>query len=79
VNGTAVTKTITCINSGQKEIPGKKNVLNNPLVNPEKLFLPPLNNKLGLVKNFVQAMDKNGTGFMYLKHKFPRPSDAEIK
>jgi hypothetical protein len=24
-------------------------------------------------------MDKNGAGFMYLKHKFPRLSDAKIK
>jgi hypothetical protein len=31
------------------------------------------------MKNFVKAMDENGTGFMYLKHKFPRLSDAKIK
>jgi hypothetical protein len=50
-------------------------VLNNPLVNPEKVFLPPL---LGLMKNF-KAIDKNGAGFMFLKHKFPRLNDAKIK
>jgi hypothetical protein len=60
-------------------IPRKKNVLNNPLVNPEQVFLPPLHIKLGLMKNFIQAMDKNGTGFMYLKHKFLRLNDAKIK
>jgi hypothetical protein len=54
-------------------------VLNNPLVNPEKVFLHPLYIKLGLMKNFVKAMDKNGVGFMYLKHTFPRLSDAKIK
>jgi hypothetical protein len=54
-------------------------VLNNPLVNPEKVFLPPLHIKLGLMKNFVKAMDKNGAEFMYLKHKFLRLSDAKIK
>jgi hypothetical protein len=53
-------------------------VLNNPLVNPEKVFLSPLHIKLGLMKNFVKAMDKNGAEFMYLKHKFPRLSDAKI-
>jgi hypothetical protein len=42
-------------------------VLNNPLVNTEKVFLPPLPIKLGLMKNFIKAMDKNGAGFMYLK------------
>jgi hypothetical protein len=57
----------------------KENALNNPLVNPEKVFLPPLHIKFGLMKNFVKAMDKNGVGFMYLKHKFPRLSDAKIK
>jgi hypothetical protein len=60
-------------------IPGKKNVLNNPLVNPEKVVLPPLHIKLRLMKNFVKAMDKNSTGFMYLKHKFSRLRDAKIK
>jgi hypothetical protein len=59
-------------------IPGKRNVVNNPLVKPEKVFLPPLHIILGLMKNFVEAMDKNGAGFMYLKHKFPRLSDAKI-
>jgi hypothetical protein len=33
-------------------IPRKKNVLNNPLVNSEKIFLPPLHIKLGLIKKF---------------------------
>jgi hypothetical protein len=54
-------------------------VLNNPLVNPEKMFLPPLHIKFGLMKNFVKAMDKNSAGFMYLKHKFLRIRDANIK
>jgi TRAP-type uncharacterized transport system substrate-binding protein len=34
--------------------------------------------KLGLVKNFVKAMDRNSTAFKYLKNKFPRTSDAKI-
>jgi hypothetical protein len=38
----------------------EKNVLNNPLVNPEKVFLPPLHIKLGLMRNFVKAINKNG-------------------
>jgi hypothetical protein len=54
-------------------------VLNNPLVNPEKVFLPPFHIQLGLTKNFVKAMDKNDAGFIYFKHKFPRLSDAKIK
>jgi hypothetical protein len=60
-------------------IPEKKNVLNNQLLNFEKVFLPPLHTELGLMKNFVKAMDKTGAGIIYLKHKFPRLSDAKIK
>jgi hypothetical protein len=42
---------------------GKKYVLNNRLVNPEKVFLPPLHIRLGLMKNFIKAMNKKGVGF----------------
>jgi hypothetical protein len=82
VNATAGTeKTITSKNSDQNTMhlfQERKNVLNNPLVNPEKVSLPPLHIELGLTKNFVEAMDKNGR-FMYLKHKFLMLSDAKIK
>ena len=57
----------------------QKNAINNPLVNPEKVYLPPLPIKLGLIKNFVKAMDQNTAGFTYLKNMFPRISDAKIK
>jgi hypothetical protein len=33
-------------------IPEQKNVVNIPLINPEKVYLPPLDIKLGLIKNF---------------------------
>ena len=32
---------------------------------------------MGLLKNFVKALDKNGAGFHYLKEKFPCVSDSE--
>ena len=35
--------------------------------------------KLGIVQNFVKAMDKNGEGFRFLKRKFPKLSEAKIK
>lgn len=59
--------------------PGLKNIKNPPLVQPNNIFLPPLHIKLGLVKNFVKAMDKNCDGFLYLKEKFPKLSEAKIK
>jgi hypothetical protein len=58
--------------------PGEKNA-NPPLVLPEKIYLPPLQTKLGLMKNVVNGMDKTGRGFEYVRNKFPSVSDAEIK
>jgi len=34
-----------------------------PLVNPKWMLLPPLHVKLGLMKNFVKALDNSGEGF----------------
>jgi hypothetical protein len=44
-------------------LPGQKNIANDPLVDPLKIFLPPLHIKLGLMKNSVKAMNQNGGGF----------------
>jgi len=30
------------------------------------------------MKNFVKAMDRNDTSFLYLRQKFPLPSDVKI-
>jgi hypothetical protein len=46
------------------------NVVNIPLINPEKFYLPPLH---------IKAMDQNGAGFVYFKNKFPSVSDENIK
>jgi hypothetical protein len=35
--------------------------------------------KLGLVKNFVKAMDQNSAGFLYFTNTFPRISDAKFR
>jgi hypothetical protein len=51
-------------------IPGQKNIANQPLFNPKKIFLLPLHIKLRLMKNFVKAMAQNGSGFLYYKQKF---------
>src|ERR1043165_8429011 len=59
--------------------PGTKSVQHSPLVDPKKILLPPLHIKLGLVKNFVKAMNRDGEAFKYLKEKFPRLSEAKIK
>jgi len=40
--------------------PGSENILNDPLVPPTKVLLPPLHIKLGLMKQFVKTLDKEG-------------------
>ncbi|KAF2358194.1 hypothetical protein FHG87_011047 [Trinorchestia longiramus] len=60
-------------------IPGQKNVKHDALGNPKNVYLPPLHIKLGLMKNFVKGMDNTTLGFLYLKQKFPKISEAKIK
>ena len=59
--------------------PGSQNVKYIPLVDPKDVLLPPLHIKLGLMKNFVKAMNKEGDGFKYLRQVFPQLSDAKLK
>ena len=51
---------------------GDKNVMNEPLVNRDRAILPPLHIKLGLMKPFVKALDKDGDCFSYIANTFPR-------
>ena len=60
-------------------MPGEKNVVNSPLVFLEKIYLPRLHIKLGLMKNFVKGMDKTSRGFQYVRNKFPNVNDTIIK
>ena len=60
-------------------ITGQHSVKSEPLVSAQKVLLPPLHIKLGLMKNFVKALDKEGKAFQYLCTKFPKISDAKIK
>jgi hypothetical protein len=48
-------------------------------VDPEKIILPPLHIKLGLMKQFVKAQDRNGNCFNCLSNKFPALSHAKVK
>ena len=59
--------------------PGQCSVAHNPLVDANKVLLPPLHIKLGLMKNFVKALDKDGAAFKYLSEKFNYISDAKLK
>ncbi|GFW51248.1 uncharacterized protein TNCV_3595301 [Trichonephila clavipes] len=60
-------------------IPGIKNVERQSLVDPKKILFPLLHIKLGLMKQFVKALDKEGKCFKYLCEQFPGLSDAKLK
>lgn len=59
-------------------IVGKDNIIAEPLVNRSKILLPPLHIKLGLTKQFVKTLDKEGKCIEYIEKKFPKYSDAKI-
>jgi hypothetical protein len=50
----------------QKLTPGERNVGHDPLVDTAKVFLPPVHITLGLVKNFVNAVKKDGPVFFFI-------------
>ena len=64
----------------EQSVVGRFNVKNAPLINPQKVYLPQLHIKLGLMTNFVKAMDQQGEGFQFLLEKFSsKKSGAKIK
>ena len=48
---------------------GEHNVIKDALVPAEKIVQPPLHIKLGLMKQFVRALDKEGSCFNYIVQK----------
>lgn len=57
------------------------NVMYQPLVPVDKVLLPPLHIKLGIVKNFIKALRKKGNerAMQRLTQIFPRLSQGKIK
>jgi hypothetical protein len=77
MNGIVVQDKITMSSKiGTGLVAGQKSVAYPPLVDPGKIYLPPLHIKLGLMKNFVKAVNTTGPGFQYLQTKFPHISEA---
>lgn len=58
---------------------GKANIANEPLISREKIIFPPLHIKLGLIKQFVKALDKDGGCFKYICRSFPGLSTEKLK
>ena len=53
-------------------IPGMHNIFNRPLIDGTKILLPPLHIKLGLVEQFVKALDSQAETFLHSQLMFPR-------
>ena len=50
---------------------GWKNVINQSLVDRDRIIFPPLHIKLGLTKRFVKVFDRKGACFKYTCKMFP--------
>ena len=60
-------------------IPGSLNVLAPPLVKRSKIVFPLLYVKLGIIKQFVKAFEKDGDCFKYIRMKFSGPTIEKLK
>ena len=57
----------------------KSNVKWVPLIEPQKMLIPPLHIKLDLIKQFLTALDKEPAAFKYLQVLFPKLSVVKVK
>ncbi|KAI6653940.1 hypothetical protein LOD99_3116 [Oopsacas minuta] len=63
----------------QKIAVGEKNIINEQLVIRDRIILLPLHIKLGLMKQFVKALNKDGTCFNYLCSVYRGLSSEKLK
>ena len=59
--------------------PGHKNISKCALVDPSQVILPPPHIKMGLMKQYVKALDKQGACFLRIANKFPKLSSEKVK
>ena len=50
-----------------------------PLVDTEKMLLPSIRIKLGLMRNFVKAANKHGKDYEHLRENLPVLSDVKLQ
>lgn len=58
---------------------GEQNVIHAALVSQDKIILPPLHIKLGLMKQFVKALNPESQCFAYICNKMPGLSTEKLK
>ena len=56
-----------------------RNIINNPLVDRDRILFPPLHIKHGFIKQFTKALDKDGGCFTYLCHAFSGLTIEKLK
>ena len=59
--------------------PGEKNIQAQPIVEGSKIVFAPLHIKLGVIKQFVKALNKEGACFKYICGKFPGLTIEKLK
>ena len=59
--------------------PGYRNILHPTLVDRSNVILAPLHIKLGLMKQFVNALNKEEACFKYIQEKFPNMNAEKVK
>ena len=63
--------------------PGHKNISKRTLVDPSKVILQPLHIKLGVMKQYVKALDKQGACLLvrriFIAYKFPKLSSEKVR
>ena len=57
----------------------ERNVINDTLVDRDRILFPPLHIKLGLIKQFTKALNKDGDYFTYLCQAFPGFTTDKLK
>ena len=57
----------------------ERNVINDPLVDRGRILFPPLHIKLGLIKQFTKALDKDGDCFTNFWQSFPGLATEKLK
>jgi hypothetical protein len=50
-----------------------------PLVNPQDIYLPPLEIKAGFMEIFVKTLDREEQAFAHLRNTFPKLSKVTAK
>ena len=58
---------------------GASDIINKQLVSQDNIILPVLHIKLGLMKQYVKALNKHGDCFKYICRKFPGLSIEKLK